>query len=140
MPAEYCTAKDVLSVAAQLSTDVDDQTFPETRMTEIIQEATDSVRYLLIGRFNLSTIEAKIPIIVRDLTKIRAAILIIERYYQAETNENDRIIERFKNEEQLLTLRVSNGTILDDSGVPLGNKFAPESSMSELNELEDIYA
>ena len=133
----FCTKADVLQVARIFSPDVTDNNLDDSVFTEVIAEADEMVKTILVPRYDLSVITANVPFLVNRLSAIKSAMLLASRYLFL-TIEDSSMISLFRQKKHIKKV-IGNGLLFDSTDTEVATNFKPSVIANVNTQLEDLY-
>ena len=150
MPLSYCSVSQVLDCVGIFVPDVSDQfeTIPSEQIERYIAEASEDTRLILSPRFELAVIDSydpNFPLGVVSLTKLRAAMYMLDRLGGISGERNATLKALLQAEHDKWARRASNGSLLDTTGLFVPQQSGADSTQSDEltvfnTELEALYA
>jgi hypothetical protein len=117
MAVKYCTVSDVVQVATSFEQDFirNDQKLVAS-INLLITEATDIAKTILQSRYDLATIDASVPEIVKNYTANKTAmfLLIQQGVISNRSKENESLIKTIKGKLKAYKEKMMFGNILND--------------------------
>lgn len=137
---QYCTVQDVKNTLLLLNQDFNEINPPlDDRISEAIDEATSMAKNLLQSRYSIATIESDLPFDVKSFTKIKAALITINREGVAADNNTNDYIERAKETLGIYKMLFLHGSLRNGSDIVIPTNlrtvFNPSSSNSGILEV-----
>lgn len=120
---QYCSIDDVAKVLKQYSQAFKNITESTTaEVNEAINEATSCVKQLLSYRYNIATIDADIPRVVKDYVKVKAAIICLINWQSIGDAKNvEQTISILHKRVEYYASDIVNGNILNSNDVIIDN-------------------
>ncbi len=134
----FCTKADILQVFRAISPDVTDNNLDDSVFTEVIAEADEMVKTILVPRYKLSVINADVPFLVNRLCAIKSALLIATRYLFL-TIENDSLMALVRQKKWIKRV-IGNGLLFNGSDAEVATEFKPSAITNSNTQFTEVYA